>query len=85
MSLEERVFRFFMTISVCESEVSFNGGILSAILQVLTRYSANDPQFPVNDRSLFTEKAHVVGAASRPNGPADGIALSMMIGTPLAR
>jgi len=27
---------------------------LSAILQALTRYSANDPQFPVNDRSLFT-------------------------------
>jgi len=27
---------------------------LSAILQVLTRYSASDRQFPVNDRSLFT-------------------------------
>ena len=33
---------------------SFDGGILSAILQVFTRYSANDPQFPVNDQSLFT-------------------------------
>jgi hypothetical protein len=36
---------------------------LSAILQVLTRYSANDPQFPVNDRSLFTGKLHAIGAA----------------------
>jgi len=30
------------------------GGSLSAILQALTRYSANDPQFPVNDPPLFT-------------------------------
>jgi hypothetical protein len=36
---------------------------LSAILQVLTRYSANDPQFPVNDRSLFTGKSHAIGGA----------------------
>jgi hypothetical protein len=36
---------------------------LSAILQALTRYSANNPQFPVNDRSLFTGKSHVVGGA----------------------
>jgi hypothetical protein len=36
--------------------LSFDGGILSAILQVFTRYSANDPQFPVNDRSQFTGK-----------------------------
>jgi len=43
-----------MTISVGETQVSFDEGILSAILQSLTRYSANDPQFPVNDRSLFT-------------------------------
>ena len=56
VSLEERVFRFFMTISVGESWVSFNDGILGAILQALTRYSANDPQIPVNDRSLFTGK-----------------------------
>jgi predicted nucleic acid-binding protein len=45
---------------------------LSAIPQVLTRYSANNPQFPVNDRSLFTGTSHVVGGASRPNNPADG-------------
>jgi hypothetical protein len=31
--------------------VIVDGGILSAILQVLTRYSANNLQFPVNDRS----------------------------------
>jgi hypothetical protein len=30
------------------------GESLSAILPVLTRYSANDPQFPVNDAPLFT-------------------------------
>jgi hypothetical protein len=56
VSLEDMVFRFFMTISVDESWVFFNGAILSAIQQVLTRYSANDPQYPVNDRSLFTER-----------------------------
>jgi hypothetical protein len=28
--------------------------MLGAILQALTRYSANDPQFPVNDPPLFT-------------------------------
>jgi hypothetical protein len=27
-----------------------DGGILSAILHAFIRYSANDPQFPVNDR-----------------------------------
>jgi hypothetical protein len=54
-----------MTISVGETYVSFDGGILSAIPQALTRYSANDPQFPVNDRSPFTGKSHVVGGASR--------------------
>jgi len=52
--------------------LSFDGGILSTILQVFTRYSANDPQFPVNDWSLFTGKSHAIGGASRPNGPADG-------------
>jgi hypothetical protein len=34
--------------------VIVDGGILRAILQALTRYSANDRQFPVNDWSLFT-------------------------------
>ena len=47
--------------------VIVDGGILSAILRALTRYSANDPQFPVNDRSLFTGKTYVVGGAARPN------------------
>ena len=37
---------------------------MSAILRALTRYSANDLQFPVNDRSLFT------GSLMPPNGPA---------------
>jgi hypothetical protein len=46
-----------------------DGGILSAILQVLTRYSANDRQFPANDWSLFTGKSHEIGGASRQNGP----------------
>jgi hypothetical protein len=64
VSLEESVFRFFMTISVGETWVFFNDGILSAILQVLTRYSANDPQLPVNDRSLFTWKSHGIGGRS---------------------
>jgi hypothetical protein len=43
--------------------------MLSAILLVLTRYSANNRQFPVNDRSLFTGKSC---EASRPNGLAKG-------------
>jgi len=38
-------------------------GILSAILRALTRYSANDLQFPVNDRSPFTGKSHAIGGA----------------------
>jgi hypothetical protein len=41
--------------------VIVDGGILSAILLVLTRYSANDPQIPVNDWSLFTGKSHAIG------------------------
>jgi hypothetical protein len=65
VSLEERVFWLFMTISVGETWLSFDVGILSAILQMLTRYSANNPQFPVNDRALFTGKSHVVGGALR--------------------
>jgi hypothetical protein len=58
---------------MCVSQVVVivDGGILSAILQMLTRYSANDPQFPVNDWSLFTGKSHATSGASRPNGPAD--------------
>jgi hypothetical protein len=45
---------------------------LSAILQVLTRYSANDPQFPVNDRPLFTGKSHAIGGRSAgKRNPAD--------------
>jgi hypothetical protein len=43
--------------------VIVDGGILSAILRVFTRYSANDRQFPVNDWSLFTGKAHAIGGA----------------------
>jgi hypothetical protein len=77
LSLEERVF-----MCVSQVVVIVDGGILSAILQALTRYSANDLQFPVNDRSLFTGvpatgtpaagKSHAIGGASRPNGLADG-------------
>jgi hypothetical protein len=52
-----------MTISVGETQVSFDGGILSAILRPLTRYSANDLQFPVNDRPLFTGKSLAIGEA----------------------
>jgi hypothetical protein len=42
---------------------SFDGGVLSAILKVFRRYSANNPQFPVNDRSLFTGMSHTIGSA----------------------
>lgn len=49
--------------------VIVDGGILSEISCVLTRYSANDRQFPVNDGSLFTGKFHS-GGASRTNGSA---------------
>jgi hypothetical protein len=31
-----------------------HGGILREILEALTRYSANDPELPVNDPALFT-------------------------------
>jgi hypothetical protein len=41
---------------------------LSAILPVLTRYSANDPQFPVNDRSPFTGKSQVAAERCGTNG-----------------
>jgi hypothetical protein len=41
-------------VSPKEVVVIIDGGILSAILQTLTRYSANDRQFPVNARPLFT-------------------------------
>jgi hypothetical protein len=33
---------------------SFDGRILGEILRGLTRYSANEPQFPVNDGPLLT-------------------------------
>jgi hypothetical protein len=52
--------------------VIIDGGILSAILQVFTRYSANDPQFPVNGWSLFTGKCHAMHGALRPKSPTDG-------------
>jgi hypothetical protein len=39
--------------------VIVDGGILSAIRRVFTRYSANDPQFPVNDWSPFTRATRV--------------------------
>jgi hypothetical protein len=83
VSLEESVF-----MCVSQVVVIVDGGILSAIVQALTRYSANDPQFSVNDRSLFTGKSHAIGGASRPNGrpmekgrgeagaPSDGPALA---------
>ena len=51
--------------------VIVDGGILSAIPQAFTRYSANDRQFPVNDRSLFTGKSRVGEGSPRPNGLAD--------------
>jgi hypothetical protein len=54
----------------------FDGGILSAILQVLTRYSANGRQLPAVDGLLFTEKCHSSGRAVR---TAD-TALSMLRG-----
>jgi hypothetical protein len=50
------VERVFMCVSVSQWLSFVDGRILSAILQVLTRYSANDRRFPVNDRSLFTVK-----------------------------
>jgi hypothetical protein len=59
---------FFMAISVGKTQVFFDGRILSAILQSFTRYSANVPQFPVNDWSPFTGKSHVIGAMPRRNG-----------------
>jgi hypothetical protein len=73
VSLVERVF-----MCVSQVVVIVDGVILSAIPQVLTRYSANDPQFPVNDWSRLTGKCHQIGGASRPNGPADGeVAISI--------
>jgi hypothetical protein len=37
--------------------------ILREILRPLTRYSANDPKFPVNDPPLFTGRAFVYAEA----------------------
>jgi hypothetical protein len=48
--------------------VIVDGGILSAILQALTRYSANDRQFPVSDRSFFY-RAEPGEPAERPHKP----------------
>jgi len=52
---------------MCVSQVVVivDGVILNAILQALTRYSAKDRPFPVNDPPLFTGKYQVVGAASQ--------------------
>jgi len=50
VSLEERVF-----MCVSQVVVIVDGVILNAILRVLTRYSANDRRFPVNDWSLSAE------------------------------
>lgn len=47
---------------ISPEQVSLDGGILNAILRVFTRYSANDPKFPVNDGSLFTRKLSGLGA-----------------------
>jgi hypothetical protein len=48
---------------------------LSAILLVLTRYSANDRQFPVNDRRLFTGKSYASGGTDdiRAVQPTEGL------------
>jgi hypothetical protein len=74
VSLEERVF-----MCVSQVVVIVDGGILGAILQVFTRYSANNPQFPVNDRSLFT-------GVPATGTPADGeYALPMMVRSMLAQ
>jgi len=43
-----------MTISIYLNLGFLRWGILSEILKALTRYSANDPQLPVNDVPLFT-------------------------------
>jgi hypothetical protein len=45
--------------------LGFDGGILSVILQVLTRYSANGRQFPADDGWLFTGKRHSSGRSVR--------------------
>ena len=48
---------------------------MSAILLVLTRYSANDRQFPVNDRRLFTGKSYASGGTDdiRAVQPTEGL------------
>jgi hypothetical protein len=48
------------------------GESLREVQQALTRYSANNPQFPVNDRSLCTGKSHAIGGRSAAKrNPAD--------------
>jgi hypothetical protein len=45
--------------------VSSMAEILRQIVSALTRYSANDPELPVNDLPLFTGcKAHVNGGGT---------------------
>ena len=68
--------------------VIVDGGILSVILQALTRYSANDPQFPVNDWSLFTGKSHAIGGADDIRAvqfaeelPSEGVAVGLASST----
>jgi hypothetical protein len=57
---------------MCVSQVVVivDGGILGAILQVFTRYSANNPQFPVNDRCYsprrLRQSAERRGRTARP-------------------
>jgi len=43
-----------MSISFSYIWVSAMGEILRKNLETLTRYSANDPEFSVNDQPLFT-------------------------------
>jgi hypothetical protein len=50
---------------------------LSAILRALTRYSANDPEFPVNDLSLCTGKSRAIGRSGAGKGnPAASLSFS---------
>jgi hypothetical protein len=65
VSLEERVF---MCVSLSKWLSSFDGAILSEASKVLTRYSANDPQIPVNDRSLITRMPQTISDGRGPKG-----------------
>jgi hypothetical protein len=60
-------------VSPKQAVVVVCGGILRAILQALTRYSANVPQFPVNDRSpVHLRAGHREVSCSPRSGAADG-------------